>query len=91
MIKLSSFIICNYTAMTVIEIPDEQAAALKARAAAQGLILEDFLRKIAEEEAPAKAPPFPREAAARILELQKCVKPDPEGWTVHDYINHDRP
>jgi hypothetical protein len=31
-----------------------------------------------------------QEAAARILELQKRVKPDPEGWTVHDYINHGR-
>jgi len=46
--------------MTVIEIPDQQAAALKAR------------------------------AAARILELQKRVKPDPEGWTVHDYMNRER-
>jgi len=76
--------------MTVIEIPDEQAAALKARAAAQGLTLEDFLRKLAEEDAPAKAL-SPQEAAARILELQKRVKPDPEGWTVHDYINNGRP
>ena len=77
--------------MTVIELPDEQAAALKAKAAAQGLTLEDFFRKLAEEEAPAKAPPSAREAAARILELQKRVKPDPEGWTVHDYINRGRP
>jgi len=77
--------------MTVIEIPDSQAAALTARAAAQGLTLEDFLRKLAEEEAPAKAPLSPQEAAARILELQKRVKPDPEGWTVHGYINHGRP
>ena len=76
--------------MTTIELPDEQAAALKARAAAQGLTLEDFFRKLAEEEAPAKAPPSPQEAAARILELQKRVKPDPEGWTVHDYINRGR-
>jgi len=28
--------------MTVIELPDEQAAALKARAAALGLTLEDL-------------------------------------------------
>jgi hypothetical protein len=33
----------------------------------------------------------PQEAASRILQLQKRVKPDPEGWTVHDYINRDRP
>jgi len=30
--------------MTVIQIPDEQAAALKARAAAQGMTLEAWLQ-----------------------------------------------
>jgi uncharacterized protein (DUF433 family) len=34
--------------MTVIEIPDEQAAALKAKAAAQGYTLEVWLKKLAE-------------------------------------------
>jgi hypothetical protein len=34
--------------MTVIEIPDEQAAALKAKAAARGTTLEDWLTKLAE-------------------------------------------
>jgi plasmid stability protein len=77
--------------MTVIQLPDEQAAALKARAAAQGLTLEAWLQKLADEEVPSSAPQSPQEAAARILQLQKRVKPDPEGWTVHDYINHGRP
>jgi plasmid stability protein len=36
--------------MTVIELPDEQAAALKAKAAAQGLSLEAWFKKLAEEE-----------------------------------------
>lgn len=76
--------------MTVIEIPDQQAAALKAKAAAHGLTLEAWLKKLADEEAPSAAPRSPREAAARIFQLQKRVKPDPEGWTVHDYINHQR-
>lgn len=35
--------------MTVIEHPDEQAIALKARAAAQGLSLEDWFAKLARE------------------------------------------
>jgi hypothetical protein len=35
--------------MAVIELPDDQAAALKARAAAQGLTLRDWLGKLAEE------------------------------------------
>ena len=34
--------------MTVIELPDEQAAALKAKAAAQGLSLEAWFKKLAE-------------------------------------------
>ena len=29
-------------------------------------------------------------AAERILALQKEVKPDPEGWTVKDYVNYGR-
>ena len=33
--------------MTVIELPDEQAAALKARAAAQGLTLEEWFEELA--------------------------------------------
>jgi hypothetical protein len=28
-----------------------------------------------------------RAAAARIREIQKRSQPDPEGWTVKDYIN----
>jgi len=35
--------------MTVIEIPDSQATALKAKAAAQGLTLKAWLGKLAEE------------------------------------------
>jgi hypothetical protein len=30
------------------------------------------------------------EAGARILAIQKRVKPDPEGWTSRDYINYGR-
>jgi hypothetical protein len=36
--------------MTVIELPDEQAAALRAKAEAQGLTLEDWLKRLAEED-----------------------------------------
>ena len=74
-----------------IELPDEQAAALQARAAAQGLTLEAWLKNLADEEALSIASRSPQEAAARILQLQERVKPDPEGWTVHDYIDRDRP
>ena len=77
--------------MTRIELPDQEVAALKARAAVEGLTLEAWLKKLANEEASLQVPRSPNEAAARILELQKRVKPDPEGWTVHDYINGGRP
>ncbi len=30
------------------------------------------------------------DAGARILEIQKRVKPDPEGWTSRDYVNYGR-
>jgi len=77
--------------MTVIELPDQQAEALKAKAAAQGLTLEQWLKRLADEEPISIAPVSPQEAADRILELQKLVKPDPEGWTIRDYINRNRP
>ena len=46
-----------------IELPDEQVAALKAKAAAQGLTLEAWLRKLAEEGAPTK----PKKSAYGLL------------------------
>jgi hypothetical protein len=42
----------------VIELTDEQAAALTAKAAAQGLTLEAWIRKLAGEEAGAVAKPL---------------------------------
>lgn len=40
--------------MTLIQIPDDQAAALEAKAAAQGLILEAWLRRLAGLEEPVR-------------------------------------
>ena len=75
--------------MTVIELPDQQAAALKAKAAAQGLTLEAWLKKLADEESP--SPALSRqEAVALIRGIQSRSKPDPEGWTSRDYINYGR-
>lgn len=76
--------------MTVIELSDQQAAALKARAAAQGLSLEQWLQKLAGEEVGDFAPKSTREVVERILQLQHGVKPDPQVRTVRDYINRDR-
>jgi hypothetical protein len=40
----------NESTMTVIELPDEQAAALKRKATAQGLTLKAWLGKLDEEQ-----------------------------------------
>lgn len=73
------------------ELPDEQAAALSAKAAAQGLTLEAWLRALADQEAFAgSSRTAARAAADRILEIQKRVKPDPDGWTIRDYIDYGR-
>ena len=42
--------------MTVIEISDEKAASLKAKAAAQGLTLKAWLEKLAEDAAADESP-----------------------------------
>jgi hypothetical protein len=49
--------------MTVIELPDHQAAALKAKAAAQGLTLTAWLGKLAE----ADPKPKPKKSAYGLL------------------------
>jgi hypothetical protein len=43
-------------AMTVIQLPDDQAAALKARAAAQGLTLEGWFEKLSGVAPPTGEP-----------------------------------
>jgi hypothetical protein len=52
--------------MTVIQLPDQQAAALKAKAAAQGLTLEAWLKRLADEDAFTDTDRSPHDAAARI-------------------------
>ena len=54
--------------MTVIELPDDQAAALKARAAAQGLTLEVWFEKLSGVEVPA-GHPSPRKSRYSLAEL----------------------
>lgn len=77
--------------MAVIELPDDQAAALSVKAAAQGLTLAAWLQTLAEPDRSQPNPHSAKNAVARILELQKHVRPDPEGWPVKDYINYGRP
>jgi plasmid stability protein len=78
-----------------IELSDESVARLKQQAAAHGLSLEAWVQELAQEKARVEEGEANRwksqAAAARILEIQKRVKPDPEGWTIHDYIDRGRP
>ena len=39
------------------------------------------MKHLADEESFQIAPRSPQDAVARILQIQKHVKPDPEGWT----------
>jgi len=79
----------------IIEISDESAVLLRRQASAHGLTVAAWVQTLAFEKAkPNDAPPVPNNvqaAVSRILELQKHVKPDPEGWTIRDYIDHGRP
>jgi hypothetical protein len=58
----------EFKAMTIVQLPDEQAAALAAKAAAQGLTLEDWLRKLAATGAPA-VQARPRKGRYNLAEL----------------------
>jgi PHD/YefM family antitoxin component YafN of YafNO toxin-antitoxin module len=77
-----------------IELSDESVALLRRQAAAHGLSVDEWILMLAREKAHADDVQSTREkaqaAAARIREIQKRVKPDPEGWTIRDYIEHGR-
>ncbi len=79
--------------MTRIELPDREAAALEAKAAAQGLSLQAWLARLAATagvSATSTRTGKTRAAAQAILDMQKRVQPDPEGLTVRDYIDLGR-
>ena len=81
--------------MTVIELPDEQAAALKAKASAAGLTLEAWLQKLAEHETPVEKPL--QTAADIILSCMRNVPPEimatmpTDGASQHDHYIYGWP
>ncbi len=81
--------------MTVIELADEQAEVLRARAAAEGLSLEAWLTKLAEQERPASVPH--RHIAEVILESMRDVPPEimatmpTDGASQHDHYIYGWP
>jgi hypothetical protein len=82
--------------MTVIELTDEEAAALKAKAAAAGLTLEAWLRGLAEQEAPPASQPL-RHIAEMIVENMRDVPPEiaaampKDGASEHDHYIYGWP
>jgi len=81
--------------MTVITLPDDQAAALKAKAAAEGLSLEAWLSKLA---APEPAAEHPLQAAADIILASICNVPTEimatmpkDGASQHDHYIYGWP
>jgi hypothetical protein len=56
----------------VIELPDELAAALKAKAIAAGLTLEAWLHKVGAKQ---ERPPQPSARAYRRCDLRKHARP----------------
>ena len=81
--------------MTVIELPDEQAAALKAKAAAEGLTLEAWLSQLAGAEPSAEHPL--KTAADIVLERMRSVPPEimatmpKDGASQHDHYIYGWP
>jgi len=61
--------------MTTIQLPDEQAAALEAKAAAVGLTLEAWLARLATTEAPA-GQARPRKGRYKLADLLAQCDPN---------------
>ena len=81
--------------MTVIEPPDEQAAALKAKAAAEGLTLEAWLNRLACAEPSAEQPL--KTAADIVLDSMRNVPAEimatmpKDGASQHDHYIYGWP
>jgi hypothetical protein len=81
--------------MTTIEVPDETAAVLKAKAAAEGLSVEEWLNRLASAEMAAEGPL--QTAADIILTHMRNVPPEimatmPEdGASQHDHYIYGWP
>ena len=76
-----------------ILISEKSAYLLNQQATARGKSLEEWVEELAIEHAQANTAALHssrRAAVEGILGLQKLVKPDPEGWTIRNYIDYDR-
>ena len=77
----------------VVHISEESAELLSQQAEARGLSLEAWIERLASEHALVSATTRnsrTRAAAEGLIEMQKQIKPDPDGWTVRDYLENGR-
>jgi hypothetical protein len=81
-----------------INLSDEHAVALQAKAAAEGLSLEEWLQKLAEQETAIKSPEKPLQAAADIiLSSMRDIPPEimasmpKDGASQHDHYIYGWP
>jgi hypothetical protein len=84
--------------MTVIELPDEQAAALKAKAQAAGLTLEAWLKQLVDSDGKTASAEHPLQTAADIV--LDCMRDVPaeimaampkDGASQHDHYIYGWP
>jgi len=80
-----------------IQISEKSAELLAQQAAAHGVSLEAWIEELAAENAytpisvqQAKDSSTGRSLVEQMRELRSQVKPDPQGWTVKDYVDYGR-
>ena len=87
--------------MTVIELPDDKAEVLRARAARHGLTLESWMRQMADEDIDSEidpSDPHPLQTVANIvLDAMRRVPPEAfanrpkDGASEHDHYLYGHP
>ena len=76
-----------------IQISEKSALLLNQQASAHGTRLADWVEELGFEHAQANSAALHssrRAAVEGIAGLQKQVKPDPNGWTIREYIDFGR-
>lgn len=79
----------------MIQISEKSAELLARQAAAHGVTVEAWVETLAIEKASsadlrADAKPEGFSVVEQMRQLRSRVKPDPEGWTVRDYVEYGR-
>lgn len=73
-----------------VHLSDLQADALRKKAASEGISLEEWFQRVAERESPSAPSLGQTSLRERMQAIRARVKPDPDGWSVRDYVNVGR-